>query len=506
MCRRLGRSRLERYLRCFQYYTGDNLPPDNVEQPLGINYARAINEKMAQYLFGEWEVGKDVVGWRAVVADDEVEEVDEATKKLAQQISAHCLRIARQNEANLVLWDGALNGSIYGDTIFRVTWDDQERRVRWESILPEHVHFRWSPVDLNRVTEVIVSYPISRQDAMDLYDTPGNLWYSSDVPNSGLFGFGIYWELWTSDKFEQWVDDVLIRSVPNPYAVIDDRGAIHPGVISFVHIPNCRAAAEFYGYADAEPIFLLQDELNRKMADQGDLINNFAHPITIVNNWYGNVEDLPVGPDQVWDLGREGKATLLQWEGTPPAVQEYVDSLMQVIYDLSSMSPLAFGRFKGTQQSAIALAIEMLPITEKIRWKRMHWTAGLKKLMRLSVYLEHIHGVELPFSFEDFLKFDLQIQWAPILPRDRMTLIQENVVLAVNHLRSIEKALAEMGEPDPLGERERILKDIKELVGLGVKLQGISLSGTSGGAGSSSLPEGMTDAKAKGRPEGSVKH
>ena len=84
-----------------------------------------------------------------------------------------------------------------------------------------------------------------------------------------------------------------------------------------------------------------------------------------------------------------------------------------------------------------------------------------------------------------------------MLPRDRMALVQENVTMIINKLRSIERALEEMGDPDPLKEREKILKDVKELIKLGAKLP---TQGSAGGTGSSSLPDGITEAKLTGRP------
>lgn len=496
MCKRLGRSRMERYRVNLQYYQGENLPPDNVEQPLGINYAKGINEKHTHYLFGQYE--RDIVGWRSDTTED-----SKAAKKTAQTIADHCFQISRQNDANIVLFEGGLNGSIFGDTVFRVTWDEDEQRVRWENILPEYVHFRWHPSDINKVTEVIVAYPMPREDALAMYGTAGSPIYASPNIDAAMFGFCMYWERWTAETFEIWIDDQAVQQLPNPFSFLDDKGIFHAGVIPFIHIPNGRAGGDFYGFADAEPMFLIQDELNRKLADQGDIINSFAHPITLLNKFYGDVEDLPVGPDQVWDLGPDGTAEILQWKGTPPAVAEYVETLMNIMFDLGSMSSIAYARHKGTQQSAIALAIEMMPVTEKSRWKRSFWSSALRKLMRLSVYIEQRQGVTLPFGFDEFLKYDIQVQWAPVLPRDRMLLVNENISLVVNHLRSIEKALSELGEEDPSTERDKLLKDVEELVKLGVKLQGISLTGTAGGSGSSSTPEGVNEASAKGRPRGS---
>ena len=177
LSRRLGRSRMERYARNFAYYSGENLPPDNVEQPLGVNYVSQFNQKHTHYLFGQWET--DIINWRVTALDD-----SEAARELAQKISEYCQALTRRNEGNLVLFEAGLNASIYGDAVLRVTWDQDEGRVRWENVLPEFVHFRWHPSDITKVTEVILSYPMDRQDAYELYGTTGSpTWVRASCPN-----------------------------------------------------------------------------------------------------------------------------------------------------------------------------------------------------------------------------------------------------------------------------------------------------------------------------------
>ena len=496
MCRRFGRSRMERYSLNFGYYSGENLLSEDIEQPLAINYVKSLNEKHNHYLWGLWE--GNVVSWRVKPLDDS----DEA-KARAKVITDHVCALARQNELDGILVEAGLNASIFGDAVLSVAWDDVEGRVRITTLLPEYVHFRWGPTDLNDVREVIVAYPVARADAEEEYGTPGNPdWLGKGMPGF-VYGVAIYWERWTSLERERYLDDVPLEAQePNPYVAVrvDSTGApaVVPGIVPFIHVPNVRAGGEFYGQADAEGVFGLQDEINRKLADQGDIIGNFAHPTVILNKFYGNKDDLPVGPDVVWDLGRDGEAKILQWEGTPPAVMEYVDRLVTIMLDLAAISPVAYGRHKGTQQSAIALAIEMMPTTERARWKRLFWTSALRRLMRTAILIEERMGAELPFSYAELLEHDLEIVWAPMLPRDRAQEVNENINRAVNRLRSIETALADLGEQDPSGERARIMQDVRELVELGAKIQGINLQGT--GQGSSSLPEGAS--KATGRPAG----
>lgn len=312
MHKRLGMIRAQRYVRLFNYYSSQNLPPDNVEQPLSINYFKAICDKHNAALWGQYQ--GNIFDWRVKPRKKDVP--DDTT---SQKIRDHLDDLMDQNDRNSLLWDASRNTSVFGDGVLRLRWDPFERRVVVESILPEWFHCRWDINNMNRLTEVIISYPIDRLDAEEMYGTSGNPSIDYNLVNPEyLPGFAIFWEHWTPTTYRQWIGDFPIAEGPNPYAQTDAEGNFYPGIIPFVHIPNMRMGGEFWGYSDAEAVLFIQDEINRKMADMGDTVNNFAHPIVTLRKFNGKQSDLPVGPDAVWDLGREGEADILSCDAQLP--------------------------------------------------------------------------------------------------------------------------------------------------------------------------------------------
>src|SRR5262249_23889574 len=113
MHRRLGMVRPQRYVRLFNYYSAQNLPPDNVEQPLAINYFRSICDKHTSYLWGQWQ--NDIVTWR-VKPRTKGEPEDDTSKAIRQYLDD----LLDQNDKNALLWDCSLNGSVYGDGVLRL--------------------------------------------------------------------------------------------------------------------------------------------------------------------------------------------------------------------------------------------------------------------------------------------------------------------------------------------------------------------------------------------------
>lgn len=472
MHRRLGMLRPQRYTRFFNYYSAQNLPPDNVEQPLAINYYRAVCDKHTSYLWGTWQ--DDIINWRVKPRAKDIPE-DGTSKTIRQWLDD----LFDANDKNSLLWDASHNGSVYGDSILRLRWDAYQRRVVIESLLPEWFHCRWDVNNMNRLTEVIISYPMDRLDAEEQFGTSGHPSIDYNLINPEyLPGMAVYWEHWTPTSYRRWIGDYLIAQAPNPFMMTDDEENIYPGIIPFVHVPNLRVGGEFWGFSDGENMLFLQDEINRRMADMGDTVNNFAHPIVTINGMYGQQADLPVGPDAVWDLGREGKAQILQWSGSPPAVLEYITLLKDMMHDTTNLPDVAFGRSMrgsgsggsgGKGASGAALQMAMNPPVERAMQKRIYWTIGLKQAADMAAFINWVKDpATLPFKYPDMKKYEVGPTFAPILPRDRLQIVNEVVARVNSFTQSTASALEMLGEDDISAEQARIQADARFKAKLGL--------------------------------------
>lgn len=475
MHRRLGMVRGQRYTRLYNYYTNQNLPPDNVDMPLGINFIKPICDKHAHYLWGQWN--RDIVAIK-VTPREKAQKEDGASQKI-QDILTHVLD---DNRKNTLLYDLGLNAEVYGDGILRAYWDGDAGRVVVENVLPEWFHARWQITNMDRLTEVITAYPISRDDAQAEYGTSGNTAVDYTSVNPGFTpGFGILWEHWTPTTFRRWIDDHVISDKPNPFMRTGpDEGVVYPGVIPYIHVPNMRVGGEFWGFSIVEGILGIQDEINRRMADMGDTVNNHAHPIIGLRKFGGKSDDLPVGPDAIWDLGREGEVEVIQWEGTPPAVMAYIDKCMQVMYDTSSMPESAFGRRggggggrggnSGGGASGIALQMALMPIVEHAIARRVHFGPAIVDLCDLIYFILSLFSPDdLPCTYEEYkANYVTTAEFAPVLPRDRLALVNEVVARSNALLQSIPSALEDLGEEDILDEYKAIQKDARFKAALGI--------------------------------------
>ncbi len=260
-------------------------------------------------------------------------------------------------------------------------------------------------------------------------------------------------ELWTAHDFELWVDDTQVERKPNPY-----------GFIPFVVYPNLREPKKFWGISDLLQIMEPQRELNRAMSQLSRILELSGNPIAVLEN-VEESEDIAVRPGAVWNVPEDAKAyllDLLQGGGVRLHI-EYINLLYRTLHDLSESPRAAFG---GTERdlSGVALEIELQPLLQKVRRKRIIRTAVYNQRNRLVLKLLEKYRQE---SFGDNL---LRVVWSPVLPQDLAKLVTSEQVFIQSGIHSRRRAMEEVGVKDPemefnrwLEEREIILRMNKEI-------------------------------------------
>jgi hypothetical protein len=175
---------------------------------------------------------------------------------------------------------------------------------------------------------------------------------------------------------------------------------------------------------------------------------------------FGEDNDIVTEPGSTWNVPDGAKAYLLDplQGGGVRLHLEYINLLYRVLHDLSESPRAAFG---GTERdlSGVALEIELQPLLQKIRRKRLiRNTAYLRRNRMILKLLEQ-------FEKADFGNNRLGVVWGPILPQDRTQLAADEQVMVQNGLHSRRRAMNDLGVKDTeaefklwLEERERILQ------------------------------------------------
>ncbi|MEK7777351.1 MAG: phage portal protein, partial [Chloroflexota bacterium] len=418
---RMDSERLRRYRDNLAFYNGaqwqGHARPG--ERRLTFNYAKVVVDKVTSYLLS---------GMNTILepADSSPESAERA--KRAQE-ALH--RIHDDNHLEALDLDTELDTSILGDGAYKVTWDAREGRVRVSAPDIQGLFAWWIADDPSQVWRVASRYRLSTEEAAMLYGVEAPRRQSVTVV-----------EAWTDEAFQLWAENTLLQERANPY-----------GAIPFVLFPNLRVPKAFWGESDLPPLVEPARELNRSLSQLSTIIELSGNPIAVLEG-VERAEDIAVQPGAVWELPERAKAyllDLLQGGGVKLHV-DFIDLIYRAIHDLSETPRTSFGD-NPRALSGVALEMEMHPLLQRVRRKRLVRTAAYQRRNELILrVLEQRTGVQ-------YLPVRQNIVWGPVLPQDRGRLVRDEQLLVNAGLHSRRTAMETIGVPDPEAEMARVKEE-----------------------------------------------
>ncbi len=428
---RLDPERLRGYKELLDFYNGHQWEgrERRGERRLIFNYARVFVEKITSYL---------MTGISFAV--DPFEDSDEARAR-ARKAEAALYKVYADNQLEQLDLETEIDCAVLGDGCYKVTWDAAEKRVRVTAPDVQGIYAWCSGDDVSRVWRVASRYRLSAEEVELIYGVK---------PQKKT---AIIVELWTDRDFELYLDNALIEAKPNPY-----------GFIPFIVFPNLREPKKFWGVSDLPQIMESQRELNRAMSQLSRILELSGNPIAVLEN-VEESEDIAIRPGAVWNIPEDAKAyllDLLQGGGVNLHIN-YIDLIYRALHDLSESPRSAFGGIER-DMSGVALEIELQPLLQKVRRKRIIRTAAYSRRN------EMILKLLTQYRGEDFGDNQLRVVWGPVLPKDMERKVSSEQVMVQTGIHSRRTAMDEVGVRDPdyeferwLEERESILKMNKEL-------------------------------------------
>ena len=399
------------------------------EKRLTFNYAKVFIDKVTSYLMS----GVDF-------AVDAVEDSDEARAR-ARKAEAAIYQVYEGNNLEQLDFETEIDCAILGDACYKVIWDHETERVKITAPDIQGIYAWWLGDDTSRVWKVASKYSLSAEETELLYRVKPDKKTSTVV------------EVWTDREFELYLDNALVENKPNPY-----------GFIPFIIYSNLREPKKFWGISDLPQIMEAQRELNRAASQLSRILELSGNPIAVLEN-VEESEDIAVRPGAVWNIPEDAKAYLLDLlqGGGVRLHMDYINLLYRILHDVSESPRAAFG---GTDRdlSGVALEIELQPLLQKVRRKRIIRTAVYNRRNEMVLkLLEKYRG-------QSFGDNHLRVVWGPVLPQDWVRLVSKEQALVQTGIHSRRRAMDEVGVKDPeqefkrwLEEREKILKMNKEL-------------------------------------------
>ncbi|HEX77491.1 MAG TPA: phage portal protein [Dehalococcoidia bacterium] len=417
----MDQERLRAYRENLDFYKGLQWASYRRERRLTFNYAKAFVDKVTSYLMSGLSF--------AVEPRDSSAEAREQARRAEEAL----YQVYEANNLEQLDFDTEIDAAILGDGCFKVTWDGAEGRVRVSAPDVQGLFVWWLGDDVSRVWRVASRYRLSAEEAEFLYGVK--------KPKLSQPQFTIT-EVWTEHRFELWVENGLFQHMPNPY-----------GFIPFVIYPNLREPKQFWGVSDLPAIKEPAQELNRALSQLSMILELSGNPIAVLEN-VEHAQDIAVTPGAVWEIPERAKAyllDLLQGGGVKLHV-DYVDLIYRTLHDLSETPRTSFGdNLRGL--SGVALEMELHPLLQKVRRKRLIRTAAYRKRNELILrLLEQKTG-------QSYAPYRSRIIWGPVLPQDRSRLIRDEEVLVRAGIHSRRRAMDELGVEDSEAEYQRWLEE-----------------------------------------------
>ena len=436
--------RLNRYSLNWAMYLGHHwgYRREQGEMQISVNYYRAFIDYLARFTFGNGVHFRSPKATEAIIPDrlERVWEID--------------------NDKQRVLFEIAQTGGITGDAFVKIAYEEawtdsigrfHPGRVRILPLNPAFAFPEFHPHDRTRLLRFKQKY---------------RFWGTSLEGTRQVF---TYTEILTDDIIEEYVNDELIDSRPNPL-----------GLIPVVHIPNIPVSGSPWGLSDAHDIITINRSYNEISTDIADIINYHAAPVTVIIG--AKASNLEKGAKKVWG-GLPKDARVENLEGGAAGIQgalQYLQTLKTSMHEMMNIPETALGQVQAiSNTSGVALSIQYQPLMNRYSQKATQYGKGLEKINELVILNLAIkepetftynpdedgpikEGQATELDPNDPITYITYTHFPPPLPLDKLVLLNELSQKMSMGLESKEGALRALGEEFPEEKLQEIRRELIE--------------------------------------------
>ena len=365
------------------------------------------------------------------------------------------------NNKATVLWEIGQQGTVSGDCFIKVAYEEayvdpagrkHPGRVR---ILPLNSSFafpEFHPHDRERLVRFKLKY---------------RFWGTSLEGTRQVF---TYTEILTDDIIEEYINDELIDSRPNPL-----------GTIPVIHIPNVRISGSPWGLSDCNDIININRAYNETATDIADIVNYHAAPVTVIIG--AKASQLEKGANNVWG-GLPKDARVENLEGGAQGLKGAMDFLAVMkksMHEMIGVPETALGQAQPiSNTSGVALSIQFQPLMNRYHQKIVQYAHGLERVNELillnlalkepETFIWDPNSSTVPLKqgqvdrldINDPITFRSYVHFPQPLPLDKLIAINEVQSMLSLGLESKEGALRILGEEFPIEKLSEIRQELQD--------------------------------------------
>lgn len=368
-------------------------------------------------------------------------------------------------------------------------WDAKAKKALFKHVNPDDFYAR---MDNGEVYECVYGYRRNVHALRDEY--PGDA--SSIEPTPPTHTAQIYGQAgpeYNQTDYVTVIDyyhrDGQFTRICNDIVLVDMNLAYPENGVPFVEFPCYPANGNREPQNGIDHIIELVQYLSQLISQKADVIRTYANP-TILDRGSGQSPDQirrAVAADgSVLPIHREGNLEFLNWQGTMPAIEEQVELIRDLIFDISGKPRSAFGQ-TITNQSGVVTNLALTPTLQSNEYHETQWGKSLSFLNRRLLQLTEKFGKSVETTYRGYrpvgadmrgahatnLKFvgsevdgwyENRIKWPSAIRTDDPVYIQNIVTQLTSDPPTISlyTALELLGHEDVEAEIDRIQQQLED--------------------------------------------
>jgi len=439
------RKNYETYWNIYNGITRTWLKTVDVENPIYINYGRALIDRSVGFIIGSEGKGLKV---KARLGEEQV--VDQETAEKLDKINNIINSIFRRLERDRLLQRAYQTGFVTGDVFLKpyiVERNGQPWRIDVMLYDPSFCQVIYATNDIDDLEEVEITYPVVRRSFLSSVKSP--LKELNKESKKMLFRREIY----TKELIYVEEDGKKVLEKQHNYQEVP-----------IVHIRNMEVAGKWYGMSDLKDIKPILEELSYKATELRDILNYHAKPFLLVIN---------AGEDLVLDrkatsalyLPQESDVRYVQLPTMGAEHESFIEFLLTALHEITAVPKGMLGEIRDVSNlTGSALSWRYQALESKMANKKACYAAGFGRLARLMLKACHYSGIHrIDESWLKDIYFD--VEFPSPYPKNEYNQLNLDIQKINAGLESRLAVLKREGmtEEEALKELERISKENAEI-------------------------------------------
>lgn len=358
-------------------------PTPNNRYSLSANYLYPITQKHVQLLMGR-QPGIQVMPVGTSLEDREhAEKLEGVLYATWDNSNAHEL-------FQRVAWDSF----VLRRGLMWYGWDPATKMVNYRYVSPDDFYPEYDGDDIyhclvlhrRHIDAIRADYP-KFADKLDPDPTAELAQiYGQDMPRMNQTNYITVYDYYDIDgNFMRLAGDQILQKMNLGYPTPE---------VPFIEFPYQPSNGNREPKNGIDQLIELVQYLSQLISQKADVIRTYANP-TILDEMSGQSPDeirkAVAAEGSVVPLAREGNIRFLNWEGTTPTIDEQIELIMDLIFDISGKPRSAFGQ-TVTNQSGVVTNLALTPTLQSNEAHETIWGHRLSLLNRRTLELVEKFG------------------------------------------------------------------------------------------------------------------